>query len=341
MAGTPRAVYTQAEMIRLLTEHDVARALEGVDLVALMADALQAFSSRAVVQPTRTVLSVGPDQAFFGVMPAWVPGRDALGAKLVSVFARNLDRGLPTHAATVLLFDAGTGALAAVLDGRYITEVRTAAVSVLAAETLAAGPIRRVAVFGCGVQARSHIRLMAARWPALEQVRAWSPLDDREPFADAMRAELGGRLAIDAGAGPDATARDADLVVLVTSATEPVLARAWVRPGTLVIAVGACRPSHRELDPALVAGSRVFVDSRDAALAESGDIVCGIAEGRFGPAHLRGELGEVLLGRVAVREAAGDVVIFKSLGLAVEDVTVADVACRRALETGLGTTWSF
>jgi len=328
-------------MIRLLNEHDVARALAGVDLVALMAEALRAFSSRDVVQPTRTVLSVGPDQAFFGVMPAWVPARDALGAKLVSVFARNLERGLPTHAATVLLFDAATGALAAVLDGRFITEVRTAAVSVLAAETLAAGPIRRAAVFGCGVQARSHVRAMAARWPLLEQVRVWSPLDDCQPFAASMRAELDSRIDVAAGTSADATARDADLIVLVTSATEPVLALEWVRPGAMVVAVGACRPTHRELDPALVADARVFVDSRDAALVESGDIVCGIAEGRFGPGHVRGELGDVLLGQLAAREAAGDRVIFKSLGLAVEDVTVADVACRRALDMGLGTAWSF
>jgi ornithine cyclodeaminase/alanine dehydrogenase-like protein (mu-crystallin family) len=182
---------------------------------------------------------------------------------------------------------------------------------------------------------------MTARWPGLADIRVWSPLDDRRTLAAAMHAELGRRVAISEGAGAEATARDADLIVLVTSATEPVLALDWVQPGALVVAVGACRPTHRELDPALVADARVFVDSRDAALVESGDIVCGIAEGRFGPGHVRGELGDVLLGRIAARETAGDRVIFKSLGLAVEDVTVADEAVRRALDTGLGTAWSF
>lgn len=326
-------------MIRLLTEHDVERALAGVDLVDLMGEALRAFSSREVVQPTRTVLSVGPDHAFFGVMPAYVPAREALGAKLVSVFNRNRARSLPTHSAVVLLFDAETGALAAVLDGRYITEVRTAAVSALAAGALAAGPVRRLALFGCGVQAGSHLRMLAPRLPALEQVRVWSPFDDRLPFAAAMQAEMA--VPVAAGITAAETARDADLVVLVTSSTEPVVELDWVRPGALVIAVGACRPAHREMAPALVADARVFVDARDAALAESGDIVCGIAEGRFGPAHIRGELGDVLLGRVAPREARADRVIFKSLGLAVEDVTVADIALRRALDAGLGTPWDF
>jgi ornithine cyclodeaminase len=326
-------------MIRLLTERDVEQALAGVDLVGLMAEALRAYSSREVVQPTRTVVSVGPDQAFFGVMPAYVPAREALGAKLVSVFNRNRERGVPTHAAVVLLFDAATGVLEAVLDGRYITEVRTAAVSALAAAALAAGPITRLAIFGCGVQAASHLRMLVPRLPALEQVRVWSPFEDRLPFVAAMQAEI--TVPVAAGTTAADTARDADLIVLVTSSTEPVLALDWVRPGALVIAVGACRPTHREMDPALVAGARVFVDARDAALVESGDIVCGIAQGRFGPGHVRGELGDVLLGRIAARDAPADRVIFKSLGLAVEDVTVADVAYRRALETGLGTSWSF
>jgi len=326
-------------MIRLLTERDVACALAGVDLVGLMAEALRAYSSREVAQPTRTVLSVGPDHAFFGVMPAYLPAREALGAKLVSVFNRNRERGAPTHAAVVLLFDAATGVLEAVLDGRYITEVRTAAVSALAADALALGPIRRLAIFGCGAQAASHLRMLAPRLPALERVRVWSPYEDRLTFVQAMQTEL--TVPVAAGTTAADTARDADLIVLVTSSTEPVLALDWVRPGALVVAVGACRPTHREMDPALVAGARVFVDARDAALVESGDIVCGIAEGRFGADHVRAELGDVLLGRVVARDAPADRVIFKSLGLAVEDVTVADVAYRRALETGLGTTWSF
>lgn len=328
-----------AEMFLFLTEADVTRALAGVDLVALMADALAAFSSRDVVQPMRTVLSVGPDQAFFGLMPAYLPRQDALGGKLVSVFERNRERGLPTHFATILLFDTATGALQALMDGRYITEMRTAAVSALAVQHLAAGPIRRVAVFGCGVQARSHLRTLAGRLPEVETIRVWSPFADRAPFAAALRRELA--LPIEEESSPVQAARNADLILLVTSATEPVLDQSWVRPGALVVAIGACRPTHREIDPALVARARVFVDSRDAALAESGDIVLGIAEGRFGPGHLAGELGDALLGRVLARVDPADIVVFKSLGLAVEDVTVAGCVYRRALDIGLGTRLSY
>jgi len=170
-------------------------------------------------------------------------------------------------------------------------------------------------------------------------VGVWSPFDDRLPFAAAMQAEM--TVPVAAGTTPEDTARGADLIVLVTSSEEPVLELDWVRPGALVVSVGACRPTHREMSPALVADARLFVDARDAALTESGDIVCGIAEGRFAPAHVRGELGDVLLGRVAPREAPADRVIFKSLGLAVEDVTAADAALRRAIDTGLGTAWDF
>ena len=255
------------------------------------------------------------------------------------MFGRNRERALPTHHATVLLFSAATGALEAVMDGRYITEVRTAAVSAVAAQCLADGPIRRMGLFGCGVQARSHVRTLTARLPGLERIGVWSPLADREPFVREMQAEVGPAIAD--GGSAEATARDADLIVLVTSATEPVLRREWVRPGALVVAVGACRPTDREIDPALLAEARVVVDSREAALVESGDIVLGMAEGRFGPEHVCGELGEVLLGRVAPRVAAADRVVFKSLGLAVEDVTVADVVYRRAVAAGLGTSWSY
>jgi ornithine cyclodeaminase len=268
------------------------------------------------------------------VAPQAFPAQSALGSKLVSVFNGNIRRGLPSHFATVLLFDDQTGALLAIMDGSHITEVRTAAVSVVAVRHLAAAPVKRLALFGCGVQARSHLRALAAAVPTLEDVRVWSPVGEPSQFVDAARSELGARMAVSAGG--EAAAAGADLCVLVTSSPVPVIERGWVAPGALVISVGACRCDHREMDPALVAESRLFVDSRAAALVESGDIVQGIGEGRFTPAHIRGELGAVVAGHAPVREQASDVVVFKSLGLAVEDVAVADLVYRRALEQRIG-----
>jgi len=319
---------------RLLTDHDVERLLEGQDLIGLMESALAAFSAGEVAQPVRTSVLVGPERAVLGVMPAHIPSRSALGSKLVTVFNGNASRGLPSHFATILLFDDRTGALVAVMDGSYITEVRTAAVSAVAVRHLAGAPVRRLALFGCGVQARSHLRALAAEVPALEEVRVWSPVGEPSRFADEMRAEL--RLTILEADSGEAAAAGADLCILVTASPVPVIERGWVAPGALVISVGACRRDHCEMDAALVAESSLFVDSRAAALVESGDIVRGISEGRFAPAHIRGELGEVIAGRVTARDREGEIVIFKSLGLAVEDVAAADLVYRRAVALQVG-----
>jgi alanine dehydrogenase len=323
-----------SQTFRLLTGDDVRRMLEGVDLIRLMEDALLAFSARAVVQPIRTAVFVGPERSVLGLMPAHLPAQAALGSKLVTVFNANHALGLPSHFATVLLFDDRTGALTSVMDGSYITEMRTPAVSAVAVRHLARKPVRTLALVGCGVQARSHLETITADVETIEEVRVWSPADDLPAFAEAMRGRVRARV-IEAESCEDA-ARRADLVVLVTSSPEPVLRREWVRPGSLVISVGACRRDHREMDPELVAASRVFVDSREAALVESGDIVQGIAEGRFDASHLCGELGEVMMGRIEPRSSETDIVVFKSLGLAVEDVAVADLVRRRAVIEGQG-----
>lgn len=324
-----------SQRFRLLTEQHVQGLLPMTDLIAAMEAALARFSAREVLQPVRTVLSVGPTHAFFGLMPAYVEAPPRLGAKLVTVFNRNLERGLPSHLATILLLDPETGALLAVMDGRYITEARTAAVSAVSARHLARPRAEVLAIIGTGVQARSHLEALAEVRP-LREVRVWSPqAKNRERFV----AEMTNRVAVPlrAEATAEAAVRDADLVVLVTASPTPVIDTAWVAPGTHVMSVGACRPDQREMDPALVARARLFVDSRDAALVESGDVVMGIADGRFAADHLRGELGDVVLGRVPGRNSDEQITVFKSLGMAVEDVVAADLVLRRAIETGAGT----
>lgn len=323
-----------SSLVRLLTGQDVCRALAGVDLVGLMEAALGAFSAGEVVQPLRTSMLVGPERAYLGLMPAHIVSQAALGLKLVTVFNGNRTQGLPSHFATILLLDDQTGMLRAVMDGSHITEVRTAAVSAVAVRHLASAPVRRMALFGCGAQARSHLRAIVAESPSLQEVRVWSPHADRSAFVREMSAEV--PVTLVASDTAEAAARGADLIVLVTSSPHPVLDRRWVDDGALVVSVGACRPDQREMDPDLVSASRLVVDSRAAALVESGDVVQGMAEGRFGPDHIRAELGALVRSGVNVRQTDADIVVFKSLGLAVEDVAVAHLVLARAIAEDLG-----
>jgi ornithine cyclodeaminase len=322
------------QRFRLLNEADVKGLLPMKDLVSAMASALSRFSRGEVLQPVRTVLTVGPTRAYFGLMPAFIPEPASLGAKLVTVFNQNHARGLPSHLATIVLLDPDTGSLLALLDGRYITESRTAAVSAVSADLLAPEGADTLAILGSGVQARSHLEAYASVRP-LRDVRIWSPkADHRRRFAEDMSGHAGSAVRPTASAA-DAV-RGASLIVLATSSPSPVIEDEWVQDGAHVVSVGACRPDQREMDPALVARARLYVDSRAAALVESGDVVQGIREGRFTDAHVRGELGEVAIGRAAGRTSPADVTIFKSLGMAVEDVVAADLVYRRALETATG-----
>lgn len=323
------------QRFRLLTEAQVAALLPMADLIAAMEGALVRFSSGEVLQPVRSVLTVGPQQAYFGLMPAYVGAAGQLGAKIVTVFGDNATRGLPSHLATILLLDADTGALVALMDGRYITEARTAAVSAVSVRHMARAEASTLAILGTGVQARSHLEALALVRP-LRDVRVWSPkAASRERFV----ADMSGHVpaVITAAGSAEAAVRGADVVVLVTSSPTPVVDDAWVAPGAHVISVGACRPTQREMAPALVARGYLVVDSRAAALVESGDVVQGISEGRFTAAHVAGELGEVAAGRVPGRRDAAEVTIFKSLGMAVEDVVAADLVLQRARMAGAGT----
>jgi ornithine cyclodeaminase len=346
---------------RLLTEADVKSVLTMDDLIETMGSALKAFSAGQVAQPVRTVIPIHGEHAFFGLMPALAQSPAALGAKLVTVFGSNAALGLPSHLASIVLLDPETGALQALLDGRYITEARTAAVSAVSSRLLARKTAKSLAIIGSGVQARSHLEALS-RVHTLRQVTVWSPNKlRRDAFveeaktataSESARSQLGAgsesaRSQLGASSeqarSPTITAVDhageavvgADVIVLVTSSPTPVIEDGWVKPGAHVISVGACRPTQREMDPALVARARLFVDSRTAALVESGDVLLGIQEGRFAADHIVAEIGELAAGAIG-RRSDTEVTIFKSLGLAVEDVTAAELAYRRAVERGIG-----
>jgi alanine dehydrogenase len=316
-AACQRELEGGVKIPQFLDEDEVRARLRMGDLIEAMEQALVEFSAGRVQQPVRMVLEYGAERSIFGLMPSYVPSLPALGAKLVTVCAGNAGRGLGTHQAVIVMLDPVTGVTEAILDGRYITEVRTAAVSAVSARRLARSDAQVLGILGSGVQARSHfeaLRLVRE----FREVRVWSPTADHvRQFA----AETGARAMENA----EAVVRGADVVAAVTASPVPVIQNEWVDEGTHVIAVGSCLPSRRELDPALVARARLIVDSRVAALQEAGDVVMGIAEGRWTAEHVAAELGEL-----PVRENDREITVFKSLGLAVEDLFAAHLVLAHA-----------
>jgi alanine dehydrogenase len=318
----------------LLSEKDVRAVLSMDDLIAAMERALDRFSAGAVRQPLRSVVEVEAGHAFFGSMPAFMREPPVLGTKLVTVYHANVSQGLPSHLATIVLLDADTGALQAIVDGRYITEARTAAVSAASAKHLARADARTLAVIGSGVQARSHIEALT-RVRTFDEVRIWSR-DAAHVRAVVEELMPHVRTPMRASETLQAAVTGADVIALVTTSREPVLKREWLGDGAHICAVGACRPDQREMETAVVRDARVYVDSRAGALAEAGDIVIPISEGAIDESHIVGELGDVFGGRLAGRGGAEEITVFKSLGMAVEDLAAAHLAWERASERGLG-----
>jgi ornithine cyclodeaminase/alanine dehydrogenase-like protein (mu-crystallin family) len=285
-----------------LDEEQVRSVLHWDALIAAMEAALAQFSAGATQQPVRTILEVEPQRRFFGVMPA-VAG-DVMGLKAVSFYPANRERNIPTHHATILLFDARTGEPLAAMDGRLITEMRTAAVSAAVTRRLMPEGSRTLALLGSGVQARAHLEVLRHLHP-FDDVRVWSPTAEHaQAFAAAHEAR-----ATDA----QTAVRGADVVVVATMAQEPVLQGAWLRPGAHVNAVGGVHPQWRELDDDAMANA-LIVDSRAAARIESGDVIGSRAA-------IAAEAGELFSGAVTI--ARTTTTVFKSLGLAVEDVAAA------------------
>jgi alanine dehydrogenase len=292
-----------------LDETAVGHLLRMQDVIPVMERALADFSSGRVVQPTRVMLPVAEHQGFLGLMPAYTG--TALGTKLVAFYPHNTD--VPTHHATILLFKPETGEPLATIDGRLITEVRTAAVSAVATERLAKPNASVLGIIGSGVQARSHLEALRLVRD-FREVRVWSPN---------RSVEFAREHGVHAAASVEEAVRGADVVVTATTSRIPVLRGEWLSPGVHINALGAPRPDWRELDDAVLRRARVYVDSREAALKESGDV---IAAGR-----IFAEVGEVVAGTKPGRQSAEDVTLFKSLGLAVEDVATAELIYREAL----------
>jgi ornithine cyclodeaminase/alanine dehydrogenase-like protein (mu-crystallin family) len=280
------------------------------DLIPALEKALINFSAGKVTQPVRSVIKIDPPGGFLGLMPALTP--DGLGLKVVTFYPSNAERGIPTHMATIFLVDPQTGAPLAMMDGRLITEMRTAAASAAATNLLASPGAKVLAILGSGVQARSHVEaLRLVR--NFEEIRVWSPTHEHaERFAKEISAKA---------MSAEEAVRGADVVVTVTNSKVPILRGAWLKSGCHVNAVGACRPDWRELDDEAMRNV-VFVDSREGAMKESGDVILSCVK-------IYAELGEALAGKVALRR--NETTIFKSLGMAVEDIAAAMLVFRAVM----------
>jgi ornithine cyclodeaminase/alanine dehydrogenase-like protein (mu-crystallin family) len=302
----------KSDQVLFLKEKQVRQHLLMADLIPAMERALIDFSSGKVTQPVRSVINVDPPGGFLGLMPALTP--DGLGLKAVTFYPSNAERGIPTHMATIFLVDPETGTPLAIMDGRLITEMRTAAVSAAATKLLAVPDSKILAILGSGVQARSHaeaLRLVRN----FEEIRVGSPTGEHaKQFAE----EVGGT-----AVSAEEAVRGADVVVTATNSKTPVLKGSWLKPGCHINAVGACRPDWRELDDEAMANV-VFVDSREGAIKESGDIILSRAK-------IYAELGEALAGKVPPRTK--EITIFKSLGMAVEDIAAAMLVYQLAIAT--------
>ena len=299
----------KSKKLIFLDENQVRKHLHMADLIPAMEKALIDFSAGKVTQPVRQVIAVDPPGGFYGMMPALTP--DGLGQKIVTFYPPNAARGIPTHMATIFLNEPETGAPLAIMDGRLITEMRTAAVSAAATKLLASPDARTLAILGSGVQARSHMEALRLVRQFAE-IRVWSP---NQGHAEQFAKEIGAK-----AMSAEEAVREADVVVTVTSSKTPVLHGAWLKPGSHVNAVGACRPDWRELDDDAMRNV-VFVDSREAALIESGDVI-------LSGAKIYAELGQAFAGNTSL--PANETTIFKSLGMAVEDIAAALLVYRSA-----------
>ena len=295
-------------MIVNLDENAVRGLLQMEELIPAIASALADLSSKKAVQPVRVVLPVADHSGFFGVMPAY---NGALGAKVVTFYPQNKD--VHTHHGVILLFRPETGEPIAVMDGRLITEMRTAAASAVATDLLARRDINVLAIIGSGVQAASHLEALSIV-RKFNKVRVWSPRNAKA-FAETH--------GVQAASTAEEAVRGADVIVVATSSMTAVLEGKWLSPGAHINAVGANRPTWRELDDDALAAAKMFVDSREAAMVESGDVIAA--------GQIFAEVGEVVAGVLPGRESEEEITLFKSLGAAVEDIAAADLVYRKAL----------
>ncbi|HZP73549.1 MAG TPA: ornithine cyclodeaminase family protein [Gaiellaceae bacterium] len=303
--------------VRIIDEHDVRHLLPMAECIDAMADALASLGRGEVHNPLRFVIRPPDEPSLMGLMPAHRGGESPLWSlKALTIFPGNSARGLDSHQGFVALFDGETGTPRAIMNAGGITAVRTAAVSGVATRLLARDDVKTLAILGTGTQGRSHLDAMQAV-RSFDRVVSWS----------ASGRTLAGAESVSSA---EEAVREADVLCTVTALAEPVVERAWLKPGVHINAVGSSIPTTRELDTRTMVDAALFVDRRESTLNEAGDFLFPQREGAIGPEHIRAELGELLLGDAEGRRSAEEITVFKSLGLAVEDLAAAEYVLERA-----------
>ena len=319
----------------VISEAQVKGLLDLDELISALEQAHVQFSAGKVVMPVRLVVPLPEIQGRITSMPAFMSEGKALGIKIISYFRDNPKQDLPPILATISMYSAETGKLEVLMDGVYITAIRTACASAMATKALARPETPVLGILGAGTQARTHIRALS-RVRSIERVLIWSPSRVNAIY---VKEELEGELGIEIHPqeSAEAVVREADILTAVTDAAEPILKAEWLKPGVHINAVGSHRPEAREMGSDTVKRATVAVDSLDAINTECGDILLALAEGAITPDHLRGEIGEVLSGAKPGRTRDDEITMYKSVGIAAQDVAAASLVYRRALEQGVGT----
>lgn len=322
----------------VLSRADLERVLAPLEVIEAIALAFRRSAEGRCEAPARRSMGVTDDGLLLLMPAAWRPAGDdpgALGAKLITYFSGNRARGHPTLYASYVLMDVATGEPLAILEGTFLTALRTGATSALAARYLARGDSRRVLCFGAGTQAAFQLRCLAAVFP-IERVAVVGRDPERaRAFAAATSRALG--LPVERAGDARSAVREADLITCATTSTTPVVHGADLGPGTHLDLVGAFRPTDREADTEAVRRARVVVDTYGGGLEEAGDIVIPLREGAVERDHIVAELAELVTGARAGRRGPDEITLFKSVGWALEDLATARLAYNRAKADGIGT----
>lgn len=305
----------------VLSHQQVEELLTMRECIRVMEEALADLARGKVANPLRTMVRAEGAAGFLGLMPSY---RGDFGLKEICVFPENPKRGLDTHLGAVILHDGETGAPKAIINASAITAIRTAAVSGVATKLLAREDSRVLAILGAGVQAKSHFEAI----PLVRDIR-----ETRVYSHSPVKGFKGCRIVSSA----EEAVTGADIVVTATSSKEPVIRREWIKSGAHINAVGSSVKTSREIDSATMAAASLFVDRRESTVNESGDYLMALAEGAIKPNHIRAELGEILIGKARGRTSADEITLFKSLGLAVEDLASAQFLFGEAQRRGTGT----
>lgn len=322
--------------ILILDSHHVRELLPMEECIELMADALAGLARGEVFQPLRTITRPPEARGLLGLMPAYRAGEHgAFGLKAICVFPGNPAHGKDAHQGAVMLFSRETGELLGLMNASEITAIRTAAVSAVATRLLAREDAESLAIIGAGVQARTHLTALACVRSIKRARVAGRNIEHAQQLAREMQPTVS--FPIEAVATNEKAVRDADVIVTATSSLEPVINKDWISPGAHVNAIGTHSPSSREVDGGTMSVARIFVDRRESALNESGDYLLAAKEGYVTPDSIVAEIGELLIDAKPGRTSESDITLFKSLGLAIEDVACADYLFKKATTQNTGT----